>query len=228
MGRKVISFSLWGDLDMYNAGAVANAALAPKIYPGWICRFHVQEGSSAIRWLGKFRHVEVVSKSDEPGYAKAFWRFLAAADPDVERVVFRDCDSRLNFREKAAVDEWIASGMDAHIMRDIETHAGLRMLAGMSGLRGGLFPDMGKICREWVSANDMGRKPTDEEFLNSVVWPRIRNSVMVHGFQHTSGGERVRPFPRVPPGPGEYVGQTIHPSIEETAMLKGKRWKWQM
>lgn len=46
-----------------------------------------------------------------------FWRWLVAEDPDVERFLIRDVDSRLNEREARAVDEWILSGKAYHIMR---------------------------------------------------------------------------------------------------------------
>ena len=41
MNLKIISFCLWGDLPKYNVGAIRNAELAQKIYPDWICRFHI-------------------------------------------------------------------------------------------------------------------------------------------------------------------------------------------
>ena len=40
--RNVIAFSLWGQAERYTEGALANARLAPHIYPGWRCRFYVE------------------------------------------------------------------------------------------------------------------------------------------------------------------------------------------
>jgi hypothetical protein len=42
-GLKVISFSLYGDRELYTVGAVINAELVHKIYPGWVARFYVDE-----------------------------------------------------------------------------------------------------------------------------------------------------------------------------------------
>ena len=39
--RNIIAFSLWGDGRKYTDGALANAELAPTIYPGWTCRFYM-------------------------------------------------------------------------------------------------------------------------------------------------------------------------------------------
>mgnify|MGYP006292180853 FL=1 len=44
----------------------------------------------------------------------------------------RDADSVLNIRERAAVDDWLASGAAFHVMRDHPVHCDL-MLAGMGG-----------------------------------------------------------------------------------------------
>ena len=38
--EKVISFSLW-EIIQYIVGAIRNAELAMKHYPGWICRYHI-------------------------------------------------------------------------------------------------------------------------------------------------------------------------------------------
>jgi hypothetical protein len=55
--------------------------------------------------------------------SKMSWRFLVAADTDVERYVVRDIDSRLSLREQAAVDEWIESQKKSHVMRDHSSHS---------------------------------------------------------------------------------------------------------
>ena len=38
------------------------------------------------------------------GIAGMFWRFLVADDPTVDRFIIRDSDSRLNARERFAVE----------------------------------------------------------------------------------------------------------------------------
>ncbi len=42
----------------------------------------------------------------EGGIAGMFWRFLVADDPQVDRFIVRDSDSRLNARDAYAVAEW--------------------------------------------------------------------------------------------------------------------------
>ena len=60
------------------------------------------------------------------------WRFLPLGDPTVSMFAVRDSDSRLSFREKAAVDEWINSTLPFHAMRDHPAHWS-PILAGLWG-----------------------------------------------------------------------------------------------
>ncbi len=138
--KKVISFSLWGNNPLYTVGAIKNADLAPQIYPGWICRFYKDATvpSEIIENLAGRDYVEIVSM-DKPSddFLGSFWRFLAISDRDVEITIIRDADSRLNWREKAAVDEWLASGLPFHLMRDHPWHKS-EIMAGMWGVKGNL------------------------------------------------------------------------------------------
>ena len=52
----------------------------------------------------------------------SLWRFLPLSDPLVDVVLSRDLDSALNEREAAAVEEWLQSGANFHLMRDHPKH----------------------------------------------------------------------------------------------------------
>lgn len=212
-------------------GAVANASAALDVYPGWICRFYVLYGAPAIDRLREFPNTEVIPMLDEPEYGKMLWRTLAASDPDVDAVIFRDCDSRLEWRERGAVDEWIKSGKSTHSMRDIDSHQRLLLLGGMWGIRGGVIKDMHALVREWISKNDMSRHVGDQEFLAEIVWPLVCGDVMCHGLPFLGDGKCPDPHP-FPPHKrcrGEYVAVCIHPDGTEreicmkNAPLKVKR-----
>ena len=41
MSKKIISFSLYGDLEKYNIGAINNVKLALKFYKDWECWFYI-------------------------------------------------------------------------------------------------------------------------------------------------------------------------------------------
>lgn len=175
---KIISFSLWGNSPKYVTGALRNAALAASVYPGWRCRFHCGGSvpGDAIAALTAHPHVDVVRHNSLGDWTAMFWRFLELADPAVEAAIIRDADSRLNARERAAVDAWLASGIPSHVMRDHPAHDRV-MLGGMWGARGGLFTDIGELIARH-SLDD--RYQVDQDFLEVVIWPRMHDRCMQH------------------------------------------------
>ena len=175
---KVISFSLWGDNTRYTLGALQNASLAKIVYPDWVCRFYVGQSTPrlVVEMLKEFGNVEVVEMEEQGDWSGMFWRFSVASDPSVDAFIVRDCDSRLWFREKAAVDEWLASDKDFHIMRDNHQH-GTSILGGMWGARNDLLSDMDQLLADY---NKLDFWQVDQNFLRDVIYPRIDVSAFVH------------------------------------------------
>ena len=137
MGKKIISYSLWGNSPMYTIGAIRNAELAETIYPGWICRFYVGDdvAEDIVNKLKSFDNTEViVMKNTMPDWQKTIWRFYAINNEGVDFVILRDTDSRLTLREYEAVLEWQLSGKYFHIMRDHPYHTEA-IMAGMWGCK---------------------------------------------------------------------------------------------
>jgi len=139
---KYVSFSLWGNKPIYNVGAIRNAELMKKIYPDWkmIVYYDDTVPIETIEQL-KILNVEVINMVNSEIYS-CFWRFLVSDKYDCDYAVFRDCDSRISYREKYAVDEWLNSKKIIHVMRDHPAHGipygndKLGILAGMWGVMG--------------------------------------------------------------------------------------------
>lgn len=200
---RVIAFSLWGRDPKYVVGALRNAALAPTVYPGWICRFYcgASTPSSAMTTLESQPHVQVVRRPEDGDWTAMFWRFLAAADSDVEFAIFRDADSRLGARERAAVDAWIASGRGTHVMRDHPMHD-VPILGGMWGVRGGVLADMAaRVAAETRAPRWPVALQIDQEFLAADIAPIVRHDWT----EHDEYFARM-PFPTRRRG-REFVGQ---------------------
>lgn len=191
--KRIISFSLWGTDPLYNRGAIENVADAREAYPGWICRFYADPSSPAIPELER-EGAEVFLRQDHPFHKRALWRFEAASDHEVEYAIFRDCDSRVNAREAAAVQEWIASKKDAHIMKDHPAHTHWDIQAGMWGVKGGILTDMPSMVRKYIDDTVMpDLHATDQLFLKLYVIPKIKKSVLCHGLDEPLGP--FFPFP---------------------------------
>lgn len=198
-----ICFSLWGNQDLYCKGAVANVHEAAEVYPGWCCRFYVMQGCPAIEQLQQLS-CEVIIMPAMEHFKPEFWRFHAASE-NIDYCLFRDCDSRVNTKEAAAVCEWVASDKIAHIMKDSFEHTKQTIMAGMWGIRGGVIADIHKLITQWTFSHDMTYKYTDQQFLKEIIWPRIRHSVLIHG-----PGDQPYPL-HSPMKYGEYIGQVIYP-----------------
>lgn len=208
MGKKIISFSLWGNIDLYNKGALQNVDEAKEIYPDWICRFYVHDKSPVIDQL-RAKQCEVIPVAAGISWTPLFWRFNAASDPEADFIIFRDCDSRVNWREAGAVEEWIKTDKIIHLMKDYPPpHATETILAGMWGLRGHVIMNMGELINDWISKSNINNKYVDQDFLRFVIWPMCKHSVLNHGVNSPSG--EAIPFPpHKPMKYGEYVGGVI-------------------
>jgi len=227
---KVIAFSLWGEDTRYTLGAIQNASLAKIVYPGWVCRFYIGKSvpQNIVDLLSEFDNVEIIMLDEEGDWTGMFWRFKAASDPEVDVLISRDVDSRLWFREKAAVDEWLESGKPFHIMRDNEQHC-IPICGGMWGVRGGVFPNMPHAIKKFLvgclphdpDGPPIHPDPTiwnevlksqnpdwegnywqiDQNFLRQEIYPQIAHNATVHDEFFDK-----KPFP-TPRDPLHFVGQ---------------------
>jgi len=222
--KKLITFSLWGDDPKYCVGAIRNAELAWKVYPGWTCRFYIPRGvpvtekkpglfvggelAKTIDVLVGMEDVELVFVDEPADWTGMFWRFYPAGEDDVEAFISRDCDSRLSEREASAVNEWMESPFLMHAMRDHPEHS-VPILGGMWGAKKHAIPDMMELIEKW---NKEDRWQTDQEFLRHVIWPQYSHKVMVHDdWRRFSGMERRFPIMRKS---DDFVGSIIGPSEE--------------
>jgi len=203
---RLIAFSLWGVDRKYTDGALRNAELAGTIYPGWRTRFYVANNVPAdvSDRLQRTAGVEIVRKPGPADWTALLWRFEAGHDTSLECVVFRDTDSRLNAREKAAVDAWLASDKDLHVMRDHPHHT-RPILGGMWGVKIGA--DWVRVYRGLLQSFAAGaarnRYGTDEQFLR-FIWDRVNPSrILVHD-EFFAGS----PFPTARRGL-EFVGENL-------------------
>ena len=178
---KVIAFSLWGDKPIYNAGAIANAKLALSLFPDWVCRFYVGKNTDpfVIDELRRFNNVEVVDTGIHGTMKSMVWRFTACSDSNVSIVLSRDTDSRLSVREVEAVDMWLKSEKDFHIIRD-HPHHGAPILGGLWGARGGLLKDINALLTEFESFGVEDAVQYDQTFLKKMVFDRVRHNSFVN------------------------------------------------
>jgi hypothetical protein len=201
--ENVISFSLWGKDARYIDGALENISLASEMYPGWQVRIYV-DNTVCTRALKEMHTAGAdmrLIRNSRGSFHGAFWRFLVNDDDTVDRFIIRDIDSRLNFREQVAVNEWIESDKSFHIMRDHVNHR-YAIQAGMWGGKAGKV-QIWPLVNQWSKFDYYS---CDEHFLQNVFYAKIKDDVLVHDPYIEN-----KPFPSHKPiyNNGTFVGQTF-------------------
>ena len=204
-----VIFSVFGSAPKYTAGIMHNIRLQPIYYPGWAVRIYISTDvpdavATAYRDSGA-NVIEMGRKSF--GLHGTLWRFLAAIDPSVERYIIRDADSRLNGREREAVQEWIESGKSLHVMRDHPNH-NYAVNAGMWGGVPGVVSE--KLLKD--SIGDLENKQEseygdDQRFLRDVVYKKMTGDIIGHDSFSCQRWENSKPFPSKRSANYQHVGQ---------------------
>jgi hypothetical protein len=212
--RNVVAFSLWGTTDVYLQGALDAIAQVHCHYPGWEPRFYLgadvpQATRQALSDLG----AAVFDGPQWGSWAGMFWRFLAASDPDVGVMISRDVDTRILPREVAAVNEWLDSGRNFHIMRDHPKHE-MPIMGGMWGCRTAALREMEAMILGWRKFDKYG---CDQEFLAKVVYPVMRHHAWIHSECVMFRDEAIHPY-TIPRADNEFIGISYTADDERLAL----------
>lgn len=208
---RVISFGVWGDSPKYTEGAEANVVLARRFYPDWNCWFFCDQTvpSQTVERLSSQPDCKVILlDSTKERHHRLFWRFYAAASPEVDVMIVRDTDSRLGQREQLAVNNWLSQDTSFHIMRD-HPHHGVAMCGGMWGCKAEKLRNIRPMIDQYY---DEGRHNTnvcgvDQDFLRHAVWPMAINDCTEHDEFFAK-----RPFPYTKRDERYYVGRPFLPN----------------
>jgi hypothetical protein len=201
--KKIISFSLWGDNPKYTIGAIRNAELTPIIFPNWVSRFYCGKSvpEDIIEKLKSLPQIEVIIMDEDGDWTGMFWRFYACEDSDI--MLSRDTDSRLSNREKLAIDEWLESDKDFHIMRDHPYH-NTEILGGMWGVRNGLLKNIKELIQEYIKGDFW---QVDQNFLREKIYPLVVNNSFIHdSYQSYNHNSKQFPSERINK---EFVGDVF-------------------
>ena len=194
--ENIISYSLFGALPRYCEVAISNVQLAKEIYPEWTCRFYVDDSVPQNIIDRLTQHGAQIVDMRDSKLLGFFWRFLVIEDPTVKRFLIRDADSLLGYRERSAVDEWIASDKWFHVMRDFYSHTEL-ILAGMWGGCTGVFTQLSEQMGQFIAVHTQNiQRELDQEYLRQCIWPTIQHSLLSHDSQQFDVEAKAFPPPQ--------------------------------
>ena len=218
--KRVISMSLYGSYARYTRGAIENAKLVDKVFPGWKLRIYLPKTDrsrkdlvvpdNVIKQL-KSLNVDLIFINFSTAVVKPMmWRFLVANDVTVDRFIVRDADSRLIPRDATEVERWIQSGKAFHCIRDHPGHSGWPI---SGGLWGGLVPYLKLILNQDTFRQKMenyGLHYTqDMVFLRDVVWPQVKHLAYCSDSASCDKWESSHPFTTNRSRKLEFVGEVI-------------------
>lgn len=201
--NEVISFSLYGSNDRYTFGAIKNALLAQEFFPDAKVWFYTGASvPAAIRQTLDLMTNTRIIEMDEPedNFAR-LWRYYAFSDANADVVLCRDVDARLGQREAVAHAHFKKSLFDAHIMKDHPTGHNYLISAGMFSAYTNKLQDMKELIDSYrQSARDYYM--TDQDFLAAIIYPRIKDKVLIHDDYYNTQVEgkserRNFPIPRI-------------------------------
>ena len=204
---KVVSVSLFGRDKKYLDGAVRLADSVSENLPNWSLVFFVGKSvpEETIKNLVS-RNSRIVRVDGHENLSATAWRFRLHELSNPKWVLFRDSDSIVSEREANAIGQWVDSEMDAHIIRDHPFHAA-KILAGLWGL----MPESVPWFRQAVEAYSFTEKyGSDQDFLASKVYPRLRDSSMIHAsFHRHECPKRIMKFQIGSDRFGNFCGESI-------------------
>ena len=196
--KKVISVCLYGNQQIYMDFALELLERSKEYYPDWTLRYYIDQPTVPSDVVEKLHTggAETIMKSAIYGDNEGMmWRFLVACDPQVDIYIIRDIDTFLGRRDRHAVDEWLASGQDFHIIRDHPEHliipgglwGGRKKITGLNSMIENFIEARGK--KQGISVG------ADQAFLARYLYRRIRHNVCIHSSYVRYPGEITLPSP---------------------------------
>lgn len=194
--KYVISFCLFKlkkPRRDYLRGLELNIKALNKVYNDWTIRVHIpiEEPQEIIQHIINLG-IEVVLFKSNTCYMVS--RYLTYDDLDVKTFISRDADSIINYREEAAVNEWLDSDFKLHIMADASSHKWI-MAGGMCGIKNDYKINFKRSLREYNDGRADQNYQCDCGILEHTIFSVYKNSYI----QHYSAGLKLdnnKPFPQ--------------------------------
>lgn len=196
---NVFSFCLYGPrTDRYYVGLQENVSLILRYFPDWKAYVYVAPDveESMLTWL-RGQSIVVLRETGVLGPPNMIHRFYAIDEPGVDLMLVRDADSRIHWKDRWAIETFVASPhYIAHTIRDHKEHTA-RIMGGLWGLRKDAGINMHDAYSQYKEDETLGhRLAHDQNFLLDVIYPIVKPRMLVHYSNGRSwAGETAVEFP---------------------------------
>jgi predicted 2-oxoglutarate/Fe(II)-dependent dioxygenase YbiX len=173
---KIISFSLWGDSEIYNYGILENALIAIDKLPEF--KIYVYYNNTVLiktlNILKKLNNVVLILVNNtEKSAINMFWRFNPCFKSD--SIVFvRDSDSLINDRDIFVINDFIKSKCDISSVKDHPAHLKYGFLGGGWGCKNGILKKYYSYFNKYPK-NKLNIRGIDQDLLIQIYYENIDN-----------------------------------------------------
>jgi hypothetical protein len=201
---NAISYSLFGynqqhencyEFKSYLRGLHLNTRAAQVLYPGWDIRVMIDQSVVQSPYfaflcdLDKQGKMFLCNMSTWDLCRMMLYRlyplFFNEGDRLMyDRVICRDTDSLLSYRDRQAVAYWEQGPKMAHAITDSISHS-ITLMGGMIGFMSGPFRN--RMSAESLDTLlsmsqgiDFSKKGADQDFLNRYILPKVADSITEH------------------------------------------------
>jgi hypothetical protein len=179
---------------------IQNIQLIGTHYPDWKVYLYMSPDVDASFVEQVQRYPNVVAKmTGKMGGINRLERLFAIDDPDVETMFVRDADSRVHWKDRWAINDFLSKPhFVAHGIRDHNEH-NARMMAGMWGIHksaGVGVRDLFEMFQRNPIDLGYGKDGVDQSFLGSYIYPCVKSKLLIHYSNNRAlSGEHVVEFP---------------------------------
>jgi hypothetical protein len=200
---KVFSFCLYGPPNprYYPIPMTQNIELIQKHFPGWKVYLYVSPDvdEGFIQQVSKYSNV-VLKPTGKLGTINRLERLFAIDEPEVETMFVRDADSRVHWKDRWAINDFLSKPQFiGHVIRDHKEH-GVKIPAGLLGLHK-INLHVRTLYEKFLkNPKDLffGEDGIDQSFLGSYLYSIITSKTLIHySHKHILIGENGVEFPFV-------------------------------
>jgi len=180
---KVFSFSLFGDNPIYTIGAIKNVNLIKQNFTDWNTFIYTNKTKEDDIIKNLIDLGCIIKYETDHRWYNSTWRFKAISEDSVDIMICRDSDSRVFIRDVFAIEEWLESNYNYHIIRDHPVGHHWKMNAGMWGAKKTDFiSNINLLLEDYKTKNSnlLNHKNFDQFFLRDVIYPKIVNDSLIH------------------------------------------------
>ncbi len=197
---NAFSFCIYNAYNpMYYTGLIENIDLIKKHFPEFYTYVYV--GNDVPDWFiieMRARPKIIVRFTRETGPRNMIHRFFAIDEPEVDMMFVRDADSRVHWKDRWAIREFLNTPeAKVHIIRDNPAH-GTAILGGLWAMRKIDGINVQKLYQEYKTSGAQGHgMGFDQDFLMDVIYPRTIPLQLIHSSHswRARDTEVLVPFP---------------------------------